>query len=566
MQEILGIIWISAGLALLALVLLGLYLRTRRHYASLLADRNRLDKELQERDWILRAVLDTVPASINLKDDSDRYKFVNKGLAELYGLSPDEAVRQWNQARDEAEAAGPGSVYQTNGLYDPEVSLAQDRHVLQTGQRTDFADTVYDLNGRREIWSASKLPILDRKTGGKYVLTVAFDVTRQRETEEKLKQAHKLEAIGQLTGGIAHDFNNLLAVIIGNLELAEEALPKDEGPAERVRDALNAAQSGAKLTHRLLAFARQQPLSPTIIDLNEIIRSMHTLLARSLGEQIEIEIVSAGGLWKCTADASQVENAILNLAINARDAMPNGGKLTIETANIRLDEEAAVLNELTPGQFVMVAVTDNGIGMSQQVLGKAFEPFFTTKGVGKGSGLGLAMIYGFAKQSGGHAKIYSEEGRGTSVKIYLPRTHGELDTAKREFANTTMPTGGGQSVLVVEDDEGVRALVVNNLTDLGYRVLQAGSGPAALALVESHPKFDLLLTDVMLPGGMTGRQLSEGLRARQPGLRTLFMSGYTANSIVHHGRVDPGVQLLQKPFSKKDLARAVERVLARQDN
>ena len=444
--------------------------------------------------------------------------------------------------------------------------MAQDRHVLQTGQRTDFADTVYELDGRREIWSASKLPLHDRKTGDRYVLTVAFDVTRQRETEEKLKQAQKLEAIGQLTGGIAHDFNNLLAVIIGNLELAEESLPKDQGPGERVRIALNAAQSGAKLTHRLLAFARQQPLSPTTIDLNEVIRGMHTLLTRSLGEQIEIELVSSSGLWHCVADAAQVENAILNLAINARDAMPDGGKLTIETANIRLDEDAAALNELSPGQFVMVAVTDNGTGMTPDVLRRAFDPFFSTKGVGKGSGLGLAMIYGFAKQSGGYAKIYSEEGRGTSVKIYLPRTYGELDRLQLDVVDRSVPKGNRQTILVVEDDEGVRALVVGNLTDLGYRVRQAGTGAAALTLMESdsHPRLDLLLTDVVLPGGMTGRQLSEALRTKRPDLRTLFMSGYAANSIVHHGRVDPGVHLLQKPFSKKDLARAVDRVLAGQ--
>jgi PAS domain S-box-containing protein len=553
-----------AGLATVALVLLFHYLRTQRRYARLLLNLKELRNALDEREWMLRAVLDTVPAAINLKDHRGRYRLVNKGLADGYGLSPDQAIREWNKARDEAEATG--SVYRSRGQYSLEVSMAQDRHVLQTGQRTDFADTVYELDGRREIWSASKLPLHDRKTGDRYVLTVAFDVTRQRETEEKLKQAQKLEAIGQLTGGVAHDFNNLLAVIIGNLELAEESLPKDQGPGERVRIALNAAQSGAKLTHRLLAFARQQPLSPTTIDLNEIIRGMHTLLTRSLGEQIEIELVSSSGLWHCVADAAQVENAILNLAINARDAMPDGGKLTIETANIRLDEDAAALNELSPGQFVMVAVTDNGTGMTPEVLRRAFDPFFSTKGVGKGSGLGLAMIYGFAKQSGGYAKIYSEEGRGTSVKIYLPRTYGELDRLQLGVIDRSAPKGSGQTVLVVEDDEGVHALVVGNLTDLGYRVLQAGTGAAALTLMESdsHPTLDLLLTDVVLPGGMTGRQLAETLRAKRPDLRTLFMSGYAANSIVHHGRVDPGVHLLQKPFSKKDLARAVDRVLAGQ--
>ena len=529
---------------------------------QLLADRNQLARTLEEREWILRSVLDTVPAAINLKDDGDRYKFVNKGLSELYGLSPDQAMSRWNRARDEAEAAGPSAIVQTEDRYDIKPSWAQDRQVRQTGVRTDFADTVYSLDGRREIWSASKLPLVDRTTGKQYVLTVAFDVTAERETEEKLRQAQKMEAIGQLTGGIAHDFNNLLGVIIGNLELVQEVVPKGEGPAERVHNALTAAQSGAKLTHRLLAFSRQQSLNPAIIGLNETIQGMRPLLSRSLGEQIDVEFAFADDLWPCKADASQVENAVLNLAINARDAMPNGGKLTIETANIRLDEDAAAQSELTPGEFVMVAVSDNGTGMSQEVLRKAFEPFFTTKDLGRGSGLGLAMIYGFAKQSGGHAKIYSEEGKGTSVKLYLPRTYGQVEAPGRERDAGAVALGGGQSILVVEDEERVRTLVVTNLTQLGYRVMEAESGPAALAIAAEHPRFDLLLTDVMMRGGMSGKQLSDTLRAKQPDLRTLFMSGYAANSIIHHGRVDPGVNLIQKPFGRKDLAAAVARALS----
>ena len=554
-------IWVSAGLAASALVLLWLHLRAMKQCNALISDRNQIRETLQEKEWFLRAVLDTVPAAINLKDERGRYTFINKGLADLYQTTPEEAVRQWKQMQDDAEAGRPSTASVARDPYDYRVIRERDVHVLESGKHIEF-DSTYKLNGRREVWSSSKLPMYDHKSGGKFVLTVAFDVTRQRETEEKLSQAQKMEAIGQLTGGIAHDFNNLLAVIIGNLELAEESLQEASGPVERVRNALRAAQSGAQLTHRLLAFARRQPLSPAVINLNETIRSMRSLLTRSLGEQIEIEFALADDLWNCAADVSQVENAVLNLAINARDAMPNGGKLTIETANVSLDEDAALLNELTPGRFAMIAVTDNGIGMSPEVVRRAFEPFFTTKGTGKGSGLGLAMIYGFARQSGGHAKIYSEEGRGTSVKIYLPQTQDELDEPKPEASTDRAPLGAGQTVLVVEDDKGVRTLVVNNLTDLGYRVLQAGTGPSALALADSNPKFDLLLTDVMLPGGMTGRQLSENLSAKQPGLRTLFMSGYAANSIVHHGRVDPGVHLLQKPFGKMDLAKAVARALA----
>jgi PAS domain S-box-containing protein len=556
-------IWVTAGLAVGALALLWLYLGAMQRCNRLMSERNQIRDTLQEKEWFLRAVLDTVPAAINLKDERGRYRFINKGLADLYGTTPEEAVRQWNQMQDDADAGRQSTASVPKDPYDYTVIEERDQHVLETGKHISF-DSTYKVNGRREVWSSSKLPMYDRESGGRFVLTVAFDVTRQRETEEKLSQAQKMEAIGQLTGGIAHDFNNLLAVIIGNLELAAETLPKENGPVERVRNALRAAQSGAQLTHRLLAFARRQPLTPVVINLNETIRSMRTLLTRSLGEQIEIEFALADDLWNCAADVSQVENAVLNLAINARDAMPHGGKLTIETGNVSLDEDIAALNELTPGHFAMIAVTDNGIGMSPDVARRAFEPFFTTKGTGKGSGLGLAMIYGFAKQSGGHAKIYSEEGRGTSVKIYLPRTRDQVDVAKPEAAVSRMPRGEGQTVLVVEDDDGVRTLVVNNLTDLGYRVLQADTGPAALAVAGSNPALDLLLTDVMLPGGMTGRQLSEALGAKQAGLRTLFMSGYAANSIVHHGRVDPGVHLLQKPFGKMDLAKAVVRALAGQ--
>jgi PAS domain S-box-containing protein len=557
-------IWlIAVGLALGVLVLAGLYWRAKRRSAELVVERNQLAETLQEREWMLRTVLDTVPAAINLKDNRERYKFMNKGLAELYGLEPEQAVKQWNEALDKANEAQPGAVL-GDDRYDVTASRAQDRQVLQTGARTDFEDTVYWLNGRREVWSASKLPMIDRNTGQQYVLTVAFDVTAERETEEKLRQAQKMEAIGQLTGGIAHDFNNLLGVIIGNLELVQEAVPKGEGPAERIRNVMMAAESGAKLTHRLLAFSRQQPLHPAIISLNEIIQGMRPLLSRSLGEQIDVEFAFADDLWPCKADASQVENAVLNLAINARDAMPSGGKLTIETSNIRLDEDAAAQSELTPGEFVMVAVSDNGIGMTPEVLRKAFEPFFTTKEFGRGSGLGLAMIYGFAKQSGGHAKIYSEEGKGTSVKLYLPRTFRPVEVPRRDRDTGAVAQGAGQSILVVEDEERVRTLVVTNLTQLGYRVMDAENGPAALAIAAEHPRFDLLLTDVMLPGGMNGKQLSEALRANQPDLRTLFMSGYAANSIIHHGRVDAGVSLLQKPFGRKDLAAAVARALSDQ--
>ncbi len=554
--------WTAILLVALLFVVTAFYLKAVRDGKKLKADLVRDRESLWEKDWALRAVLDTVPAAINLRDEHGRYKFVNKGLAGLYGMTPAEAAAKWNHDLDEPSGDEPRRPVGAEYSYDHSASAAQNRAVLETGEPMEFDDTEYDLGNRREVWTSSKLPLVEPRTGIRYVLTVAFDVTRQRETEEKLRQSQKMEAVGQLTGGIAHDFNNLLTIIIGNLELELEAGPGDQRRIDRIRNAMEAAGRGAGLTHRLLAFARQQPLNPKSIDLNQVIGGMRSLLARTLGEQVEIEIVAAGGLWHCVADPSQVESAILNLAINARDAMPEGGRLTIETANARLDEDYAAAHvEVAPGQYVMIAVTDNGTGMTEEVKRKAFDPFFTTKGVGKGSGLGLAMIYGFAKQSGGHIKIYSEAGQGTSVKIYLPRSHAGSQVAHAETSDGALQRGQGQVVLVVEDDRNVRRLAVTFLEDLGYRVIEAADGAAALAAAEAHQQVDLLLTDVVLPGGMDGRQLSVALRQKRPVLRLLFMSGYTANAIVHHGRVDPDVQLLQKPFRKRDLARAIRTAL-----
>ncbi len=552
---------VPAALAALVLVVLLLYVQSALDRRRLRADLGRLREALDEKEWILRAVLDTVPAAINLTDEHGRYQFVNKGLGDIYGLTPEEAVLQWNLMQDDESGTQSPKLVVPQDPYDYQIVAAKDRLVLETGKRTDFADTHYDVDGRNEIWSSSKLPLIDRRTGARYVLTVAFDVTHQRATEEKLRQAQKMEAIGQLTGGIAHDFNNLLTVIIGNLEAVLQDAPGTAQQNDRVRSALSAAERGAGLTHRLLAFARQQPLSPVSMDLNETVRGMRTLLARTLGERIDIELATAAELWHCVADPSQIENAILNLAINARDAMPEGGKLTIETMNVWLDENGAASAELTPGQYVMIAVTDNGTGMTDQVKRRAFEPFFTTKDVGKGSGLGLAMIYGFARQSGGHVKIYSEVGLGTSVKVYLPRSYVRPQAGEPQASVGEPPLGHGEIVLVVEDDDSVRLLAVTLLGDLGYQVVEAASGAAALALADGQPRIDLLFTDVALPGGMDGRQLSEALARKRPGLRTLFMSGYSANAIIHHGRLDPGVQLLQKPFHKSDLASAVRKAL-----
>ncbi len=390
---------------------------------------------------------------------------------------------------------------------------------------------------------------------------IARDVTAQIEAEARLRQSQRLETLGQLTGGVAHDFNNLLTVILGNAEFLAEQLP-EHGELHRLAVAMqDAAERGSALNRRLLAFARRQALDPRITDVNSLMGSMDHLLRRTLGEHVEIEIVRAGGLWRSFIDPGQMESAILNLCLNARDAMPGGGRLTIETANAYLDGNYAARHEdVQSGQYVMVAVTDTGHGMSPEVATRAFEPFFTTKDVGKGSGLGLSMVYGFVKQSGGHIKIYSEAGQGTVVRIYLPRSLEAVDEA---VAETRPPAAapGDDKILLVEDDDMVRSHVERQLLGLGYRVVSAANGPEALEVLRRIEDFDLLFTDVVMPGGMNGQQLAAEARRLHPGLPVLFSSGYTENAIIHHGRLDPGVHLLNKPYRREEMARKVREVL-----
>jgi CheY-like chemotaxis protein len=377
-----------------------------------------------------------------------------------------------------------------------------------------------------------------------------------------------MEAVGQLTGGLAHDFNNLLQIVVGNLELLKRSLPADAARQLRsVDNAMSGARRAATLTQRLLAFSRRQPLEPRPVSVNKLVSGMSELLSRSLGETIQLETVLAAGVWRVEADPNQLENAILNLAVNARDAMPDGGRLTIETANTRLDESYVQQNvEVSPGQYVVICVSDTGVGMSKDVATRVFEPFFTTKEVGKGTGLGLSQVYGFVKQSGGHVKIYSEQGdadsRGTTVKLYLPRYFGE-ETEEDETPEELTPEGGPEeTILVVEDDMDVRAYTVEVLRELGYGVLEASDAHSALRLLrDAAVRCDLLFTDVVLPGGANGEQLAQAAHEARPGLKVLFTTGYARNAIVHHGRVDPGVQLITKPFTYADLAARVRDVL-----
>ncbi len=386
----------------------------------------------------------------------------------------------------------------------------------------------------------------------------------RRSMHERLSQSERINAIGELTGGVAHDFNNLLTVIMGNTELLVEQLEGQPQLKSLADITVTAAKRGSELTNRLLAFARKQVLEPRAVDASRLISDMEPLLRRTLPTEIDIEVIRAGGLWLADVDPGQLEVALLNLAINARDAMHGGGRLTLETANTSLnDTYAAAHPEVDAGHYVMVSVSDTGCGMSPEVMARAFEPFFTTKGAGKGSGLGLSMVHGFAKQSGGHIKIYSEPGEGTTVKIYLPRAQDNAQPFVEE-TDDLKTLRGNEHVLVVEDDTLVREHVVKQLRSLGYRVSAAESAEPALGIIRQRDDIDLLFTDVIMPG-MNGRHLSEAATRLRPALKVLYTSGYTENAIVHHGRLDRGVDLLSKPYRRQELAQKVRKVLDRQN-
>jgi PAS domain S-box-containing protein len=381
-------------------------------------------------------------------------------------------------------------------------------------------------------------------------------------TQAALQHSQKLEAIGKLTGGVAHDFNNILQVIGGNLQLLKDAPGEMDG--KRLDAAVAAVQRGAKLAAQLLAFARRQPLQPRVVNPARVLQQMDELLRRALGETVEVETIGSAGLWNTMVDPYQLENVLLNLAINARDAMPGGGKLTIELGNAMLDDEyVAADHDLTPGQYVMFAISDNGTGMTKEVLERACEPFFSTKPEGQGTGLGLSMAYGFAKQSGGHFKLYSEVGHGTTVKMYFPRSY-KAEAVEAPQAGQGKPVGGTETILVVEDDAAVQATVVQMLSSLGYRVMKADNAANALAILNSGLPIDLLFTDVVMPGEMRSPELARQARLIHPDIEVLFTSGYTQNAIVHDGKLDAGVQLLSKPYGRDQLARKVRQMLAKE--
>lgn len=484
-------------------------------------------------------------------------------MADYYnGLHPDDrevTFKAYAAAADPARRAIYDVEYRTIGKEDQleRWVAAKGRGVFdEGGQCLRVIGTAIDVTERKreEVRVLELNEHLERR--------VAQAISEREQVEEALRQSQKMEAVGQLTGGIAHDFNNMLAVIVGSLDLLNRRLGTEDTRAKRYVDAaLEGAGRAATLTQRLLAFSRQQPLNPEVLDANKLLPGMSELLTHSLGADVRLETVLAAGLWRTHADRNQLENVVLNLAVNARDAMPEGGRLTIETQNAHFDDRYSAAHlGVPPGHYVLIAISDTGCGMPPEIIAKAFDPFFTTKQVGKGTGLGLSQVYGFVKQSGGHVKIYSEPRQGTTVKIYLPRFIGDEIEAE-PLSIRDLPLGEEREVvLVIEDEPAVRQFSVDALTELGYQVLEADGAVAALQLIDAHPEITLLFTDIVMPD-INGRKLADEALRRRPDLKVLYTSGYTRNAVVHNGVIDPGVELLGKPFTIEQLANKVRSIL-----
>ena len=541
------------------------------------------------------AVVGGVAAVLDADKEKRAEQELRRSTGELeaeVGERTRERDRIWRNSRDLLLVAGlDGTIRAANPAWTATLGYLEEELVGRRFDRFILPEDVDSSHEAMERATREGLPTFEnryrhkdgsirwlswtaaREGGGIYGIARDITAEKARDAEleaaqDQLRQAQKMEAVGQLTGGIAHDFNNLLQVVIGNLEILRRNLPEDAARLRRsAENAMNGARRAAVLTGRLLAFSRRQPLAPRPVDANELVAGMSDLLGRTLGEAVRIETALAEGLWRAEADPNQLENAILNLAVNARDAMPDGGTLTIETANARLDRAYAARNaDAEPGQYVAIAVSDTGTGMDKATMDRVFEPFFTTKEVGKGTGLGLSQVYGFVQQSGGHVKIHSEPGKGTSVRIYLPRSSGgeAEDAAEGDDAPAPAAASRAETVLVVEDSAEVRAYSAEVLRELGYRVLEAADGPSALDLLRgpAGARADLLFADVILAGGMTGTALAERARALRPGLKVLFTTGHARSAAdAASGRLDPGTELIAKPFTYADLAARVRAVL-----
>jgi PAS domain S-box-containing protein len=528
---------------------------------------------------VTRDITDRREAQLAALESERRFRLLVQGVTDyaIFMLNPEGQVTNWNTGaerikgytaaeivgqhfsrfytREDAESGLPARALATagrTGRYEAEgwrcrkdgtrfwASVVIDA-IHDAGELIGFAKITRDLSERREAQ------------------------IRLEQSREQLIQAQKMEAVGQLTGGLAHDFNNLLTGISGSLELLRTRLAQGrlQDVDRHLAAALGACSRAAALTHRLLAFARRQTLDPKRISPNKLIAGMADLVQRTVGPAIKVETVLAAGLWTTLCDANQLENAILNLCINGRDAMPDGGRLTIETANAWIDQRAAQERDMEPGQYVSVCVTDNGTGMPPDVVARAFDPFFTTKPMGQGTGLGLSMIYGFAKQSGGQARIESEPNAGTTVRIYLPRHHGE---AEREVPSVRPPeaplASAGETVLVIDDEPTVRMLITEVLEELGYAAIEAADSISGMKVLQSDVRIDLLITDVGLPGGMNGRQVADAARVSRPGLKVLFITGYAENAMIGEGRLEAGMHVLTKPFAVEVLARRIKSVIS----
>ena len=491
------------------------------------------------------ALLDQARDAIIVRSLDNRILYWNKGAERMYGWPAGEAL---GRRIDELlyDDARPFHAARAHVLAHGEWN-GQIRQVKRDG-------TPITVEGH---WSL----VRDDEGEPRSILAINTDITEKLLVAEQFEQAQRLESVGQLTGGVAHDFNNLLTVILGNTELLLEALPAESRLRMLTDMTRTAAIKGAELTHRLLAFARRQALQPKPTDVDRLLREMDGLLRRTLREDIDIELTLAAGGWLAMIDPSQIESAIINLCINARDAMPKGGKLTVETSTARLADDYVAGNpSATPGDYVMVAISDTGVGIAPENIDRVFDPFFTTKEFGKGTGLGLSMVYGFIKQSNGHVKVYSELGQGTTIKMYLPRALDEPSAVVSPVESATV-LGGHERLLVVEDDALVRQSAEIMLRDLGYDVTAVANGPAALDMLRERPDFDLLFTDIVMPGGMNGRQLADRALEMVPGLKVLFTSGYTENAIVHHGRLDAGLRFLGKAYRRQELARKIREAL-----
>jgi len=508
-----------------------------------------MTRELAQERALLHNLMDSLPDAVFFKDTAHRYLKVNQAKATAMGIAdPEQAVGQT------AAAFSP---------MDRALDLEQEEdEILRTGKPVvDKIETFVTADGTEHWLSKTKAPILNDRGEIVSFVGVARDITERKIAEQQLLRAQKMEAIGQLTGGIAHDFNNLLTVILGNLELLEEAVPRDGGLNEWVSLAMRAAARSADLTRRLLAFSRQQVLEPANVDLNATVKGLAGMIARTLGEPIEVRTALAQDLWLTRIDPAQLESALLNLCVNARDAMPSGGRLTIETANVTLDAHYAQrYPDAAPGDYALVAVSDTGTGMPPEVVERVFEPFFTTKEEGKGTGLGLSMVYGFVKQSGGHINIYSELGLGTSVKLHFPRLQGEAASGQAAKAVATAPRGT-ETILVVEDERDVRETAVMMLESLGYKVLVAENGPAALKILEGPAAVELLFTDMVMPGGMTGLELAAKVRSLRPGLKVLYTSGYAESAVRDNEQALRDAEWVAKPYVRQRLAERVRKVL-----